>query len=240
MDVKITFDVKETLTTLQQFSDQIPFATSKALNDTAWQVRAAEQKEMKRVFDNPTPFTLNSIRYTKATKHKLISTVSLKDFAGKGTPASKYLSAQISGGKREAKRSEIWLREKGLLAPNMFWVPGKGMIKNKYGNLTAGKITQILSVLGAFPDLLQNTTRTSRKRNKKLPNLFVIREYGKALLPGVYQRMRNGTIKTLLLFVERPTYRPRYDFIGVATNTVNKNIQRNFNKAFEYAIKTAK
>ena len=39
---------------------QVPFAASLALNAIAKDVKEAEREEMKRVFDNPVPFTLNS------------------------------------------------------------------------------------------------------------------------------------------------------------------------------------
>ncbi|AQS88259.1 hypothetical protein AA101099_1786 [Neoasaia chiangmaiensis NBRC 101099] len=91
----------------KQISDlqkQIPFATSLALNDLAFQAMRAENDAMSRIFDNPRPFTQNSSRVRKASKRNLIAIVSLKD------AQAKYLTPYESGGQHETPG-------KGLLIP---------------------------------------------------------------------------------------------------------------------------
>ncbi|WAR46954.1 hypothetical protein [Methylomonas rapida] len=141
---------------LDGYRSQIPFATSLAINRTADLVRKAIVAEMKRVFDRPTPFTLNSLYVSPSNKDKLEAVVWLKDgndvvkagpyatmtkdgvnwsryqpkdiakSGNVGTPATKYLGPEIFGGQRNARNSERRLRDAGLLGSSMFTTPAKG------------------------------------------------------------------------------------------------------------------
>jgi hypothetical protein len=112
--ITVTVDVSNAIRSLNVIQrQQIPFALSFAINRTARQVEAKLKQEMARVFDRPTPFTLSSIYVIPSTKYNLTAVVGIKDSAAKGTPASKYLLAEIEGGPRHAKRSEKALQFRG-------------------------------------------------------------------------------------------------------------------------------
>lgn len=233
MQFEVKMDTKQLLRSLKNYqTDQVPFATAVALNQTATEVKKELVAEMKKVFDNPTPQTLNSLFIKNATKHNLSATVKIKDFFGKGTPASIYLSAQIEGGGRAQKKSERRLAELGLPA---YFVPGQGMKLNKYGNIPASQLVKILSGLKAFNDAGYDANRTSnsKKKNKTLAEYFVITKRGR-LLPGVYQRLKN-TIKPLLIFIYKPNYNKRFDFARVGIATANKHFANFFYKALANA-----
>src|SRR6185369_12985592 len=74
---------------------QVRFAAAVALTKTAKAVEVAEKHEMSDVFDRPTPNTINSTYVKPATRQTLTAEVGIKNFAGKGIAASKYLAAQI-------------------------------------------------------------------------------------------------------------------------------------------------
>lgn len=200
------------------------------INDTARiDVKKDIVDEMKNVFNNPTPYTLNSI-FTRLNATDMSVEIGLKEWAGKGTSAAEYLKPQIFGGSRPMKRSETYLQS--------YYVPGRGVRLNAYGNIPGSTITQILSSLKAFPEVgyLANVTAQSRKRNKRIRNFFIARNDQKNLKPGVYERMANGSIKPVLIFIGSPSYRVRLRWFEVIRDSVNRNIQRrfdeNFNKVF--------
>lgn len=150
-------------------SERIRKILLNTINDTArLDAKPAVQEEMKRVFDKPTPYTLNSI-YTKLNTADMSVDIGLKEWGGKGTPAAEYLKPQVFGGGRPMKRSEKYL--------GSYYVPGAGARLNQYGNMTGAAITQILSALRAFPEVgyLMNVTKGSRKRNRKPRNFFMIK-----------------------------------------------------------------
>lgn len=226
-----------------EIKKQIPFAIAKALNDVAVLVKNAERKEMERVFDNPTPYTLNSIFFKKATKQKFEVNIIIRNEAAKGTPPVKYLEPEIFGGTRRAKSSELQLREKGLMEDDMFWAPGAGARLNKYGNISPGQIVQILSALKSFREAGYNANYNSKSgRKSKNPlasKIFVQKEWGKALYPGVYQRTKTG-VKPLLIFLENPHYEERFNFFTVGEIIYDNNFENKFNEAIQYALATAK
>ncbi|SHE67504.1 hypothetical protein SAMN02745157_0687 [Kaistia soli DSM 19436] len=196
----------------KQFGREIP----RALNFTAAETRKVLRSEMERVFDRPTPFTLNGMFVQSATEADLSAAVFFKDFAPKGTPAGKYLRAQIEGGSRRQKRSERAFAAAGLSGNRGFWVPGSSLKLNAYGNVPGSVMVQILAAVRAFGEVgyVANKTANSAKRNKsyRARDYFVIPP-GHRLKPGVWVRVGRD-IWPVLLFVEAVSYRKRFDFFG--------------------------
>jgi len=239
MDLRINIDAKSVIKNLNKVIAEHPKAVAFALNKTAFQVREAEMNEIKNVFDRPTPFTIKAVEVIKAYPNRLYSKIKLRDFAGKGIPASVYLRPQIIGGGRELKRFERRLKESNKLPAGYFVVPGRGAKLNKYGNISQGQIVQILSLLGTFGNLLgaqMNVTRESRKRNKRLPNIFLISPGHHRLPPGIWERKSNS-IRSILLFVKNVHYKKRLKFFEVAKEMINKTLIKNIQDAINFSLK---
>jgi len=202
-----------------------------AINDTGrLDVKPAIQEEMKKVFDRPTPYTLNSV-YTRLNSSDMSVDIGLKEWGDKGTAASEYLKPQIFGGSRPMKRSEKYL--------GSYYVPGAGARLNQYGNIPGSQITQILSALKAFPEVgyLANVTDRSKGRRKgRIRNFFMIKNPGGNLHPGVYEKMANGSIKCILIFVRSPSYQVRLRWFEVIRDSFLKNVQHRFNQSFDRAF----
>lgn len=221
-----------------RFARQVPFATAKALTATAKLAQVNLRLEMGKVFDRPTPFTLNSTYVRPATKANLAALVKLKDEAFKGTPAARYLAPQITGGDRVLKRFERALVAIGALQPGWFAVPGQGARLNSYGNMSVGQVTQILSYLRANPDAMQNRTPRSGKRSVKRAGYFVGRP-GNAPI-GVWQRTQSGGVRPVLIFVKGATYAKRFDFEAVVRQTAERELLPQFRRALASAIASAR
>lgn len=245
MKIDIAFSTERLTKKLNDLEKrQLPFATSKALNATAQTIKAEIREAMPRVFDRPTPFTLNSLYLSAATKRNLFSEVWLKDFASKGTPAVKYLAPEVYGGTRRQKRSERALERAGFLPSGMFWTPGTGAKLDKYGNIPGGRITQILSTLKAFSEVgyMANITERSRKRNKKPRPFFVSRPASVRLPLGVYERYgsRQRKIRPVLMFVRQPMYRSRLPFFKIARVVYRREFNQQFARAWQEALASAR
>jgi len=92
---------------------QIPFASAMAINDTLKQVVKAEQIQITKRLDRPTPFTVKAFKIKWAKKHALHGEVQIKPIQWK------YLKYQIEGGTRTGK----------------IGVPTSNAKLNKYGNI---------------------------------------------------------------------------------------------------------
>ena len=137
--------LKITLSDLEQ--RQMSFALARAQTLTAKLVEAAEIKEMARVFDRPTRFTLNSVFVRPAKKGGPGAVVWVKDYASKADAPIRWLLPEVDGGERQAKRSEKLLSARGILSSGRFLMPGGGMTLDSHGNIIRGVMQKVLSGL---------------------------------------------------------------------------------------------
>lgn len=221
---------------IRDFSDrQVPFAMRLALNRTATDGKDRVRKEMERVFDRPTRFTLNSLFVRFAGRDQHEASVNIKEFAGKGTPAFKYLAPQIAGGGRRVKRFERALQAAGHLPRGMFTVPGSRAELNAHGNMNPGQITKVLSYLRASPDPMQDRGAGPGKRTRRRDRYFVGQFDGGP--DGVWQ-IKEDHVLPIMLFVDRVQYRPRLRFAEIVHETVDETFAGHFREALHKAHAT--
>ena len=215
--------------------EQIPLAVAKALTFTAERVRDAERREMQRVFDRPTPFTLNSLYLRGATPARLEARVWFKDLRFK----QHYLVPQVQGGDRPLKRFEKYLQDSGWLPRGMFVVPGSRADLDAYGNVSRGQLIKVLSALRALPQTgyLANRSaasaarRAKSKRPKALVNYFVGKP--KPSSPdGIWERVGPLGLRPIFIFIRAPHYAVRFRFYEIAERTA----QREFNAILEHEL----
>ena len=121
MDLDFSADFKQLERALSDVMQrQLPFAMMLSLNDTAIEVKQAEERSIDKTFDRPTPFTKRGVYVKRANKSTLTATVGMKPVQ------AAYLKLQAKGGIRLPKRRAL--------------VIGAGLRRNKYGNLPKGAV----------------------------------------------------------------------------------------------------
>jgi hypothetical protein len=235
--------------------DQIPFATAYALTQTAIAAQKEVEREIPRVFDNPTPFTRQAIRIRPATKRRLQSEVLVKDFAAKGNAAVKWLMAEIYGGPRNLKAFERLLSWAGAMPAGWYAVPTNYAPRDQYGNVPGSAINQILSQLQARRDVTANESAAQRARRnsdgnrskRRLSRYFAVlpgRERTAHLKPGIYERVAFGfgtSVRPVFIYTPNaPRYRPRLRFAKIVKDTVQSQFGLQFRRGFALAARTAK
>jgi hypothetical protein len=207
-------------------------ALSLAVFRTAHNAKQAVIEEMKEVFDRPTPFILGGVRVSHKNYDPtgLSALIDLQGTSGKRefTSAEDILRPHIEGGSRRKKSSEQYLRS--------YWVPGQGVQLNKYGNIPGSLITQILSYFRKFPEVgyKANITPVSERRKKKkgkLRNFFIVGPGNKGLHTGVWERLKSGRVKPILIFIQNPKYHKRFNFHRVVARAIERNMQRRYDEA---------
>ena len=247
MEVTITVDLKKVTKEIDGAKRQVLFAAAKTLTQIAKQTEAATRETMRREFDRPTPWTLNSLRTLPATKTKLEATVKLKDDAAKSLTAAKALKHQVEGGQRANKKSEAALWRIGLLASSEMTVPGEAAKLDQYGNMSKAQINQILSWFQAFGEQgykANSTAATRAKKAKGTRNKRGKRFYFKRDRPGrgIYEATATSwgsAIKPVLMFVRKGTYTQRIDIEQIARKQM-LGFQRTFDANFAAAMATAR
>lgn len=247
------------LKALEGAQSQIPFATAKGLTDTIKDVREAEKQEMRKVFQGPTRYTLDSLYIKPATKSRPYASTWLKD----GDRQEHYLLPQIKGGNRPLKRFEQRLVMNGLMKATQRAVPAAGAKLDAYGNMSRAQIVQILSQLrtAVVQGDFSNASNSKRSRSKRQSATYFVStgkgsnrhgfkgELVKGLLfaqhlhPGVwirYQFAWGTAVRPVLLFVDGSKYGSRFDFFGVAERTIDARLPINMGNAVALALRTAR
>ena len=168
MQMSVLADTKQLTKHLNKIQrKQIPFATSKALNDVAFDARSFIQKSLPRRLDRPTKGIISSVQVEKSKKKNLVARVG---FAGLGFKSTKWSESpaeimlrQIKGGTRSPQ---------GKAIP----VPIVNNLKlNKFGNMPRTKIKTLLAKSdkyfsgqpkGRDAGIYERTKRTKRKPGK--------------------------------------------------------------------------
>ncbi len=157
MQINVKSDLKALSKHLDRIQKkQIPFATAKALTQTAKDAQAAAKRAAVAKLDRPTPFTLRGFAIERATKRNLRARVFIKSVQ------AKYLKWQIEGGVKSGGR-------RGLRVPANIRV-------NKYGNIPRGRVLKLLAQANVFRGEVDGVMGIWQRYKRKAPKLLIALE----------------------------------------------------------------
>jgi hypothetical protein len=203
-----------------------------AVNDTVDDMVVSQRVEMRKVFDNPRPYTLNALypKYAGKRGNILQAGIAFREFGVKGTPAYKYLTPHIKGGPRRMKRSEKALQNLGYLGSAYQTTQGRNYERDQYGDIPGGQYTRMLAELGVQGIGLGGAKSQRNPRTKGDKKFGVM--YRKDGRPFAIAEFRAGTPVIMLVFTGMANYKKRYDFYGVAQRQVQTSMPKHFNRIF--------
>lgn len=229
-------------------SKNIRYSVANAMTASAKSAQAALRAQMdSKIKGGAVPFTRNSTYVRFARPTDLTAEVGFKQYATKGTAAGRYLQYASRGGQRVAKSSERQLRSAGLIGPNQFIVPTdvRPLKLNKYGNLTGGTYTQVLSRLKALGEqgYSANTSNSKRSQGKRRQRDYFIGRPG-GLPLGIYARLgkrpKNGGLPqgfhTVFYVTGQPNYQPTFPIKKILESTFNNNYERHLRDSLREAV----
>jgi hypothetical protein len=209
-------DINKAKLFVAAINNQLPFATSVALNNVAFNVRRELGQQTTRSFASPTKFTQNAFKYNKATKANLEAQVYAE-------PNRRFFPTQIKGGERRPKPYEGYLR--GL--------SGGGLP-------TGGRLVPTPQVLNAAGNPKKSifSTIANKLSTTDQGGIFIGVPKGGGTA-GVYRRSR-GQLYPYFLHVNRTQYEPRFPMERVGMETARRLFPIEMNKAVEKALKSAR
>jgi hypothetical protein len=242
------------------------YASAVALNQALRAASLAQRAAMSRSFDRPTPYLLrNAVGIKPAAVSGTGPVVGEVHVVTEGPNApGKALRAEVKGGQRRAKRSEVLLRKIGVLPAGHLTVPGRAAKLDAYGNITRGQILELLAWFRAFPETgatgrkayRDNTSDKGRARkragtrNRSGFEYFAVKAADKSRLkPGIYRRALGGTRfvgpvgnrpAAVLIFVPTAAYSQRLAFEEEAERAVRAELPTAFKRAMRRALETAR
>lgn len=219
-------DIKDLSRQLQGMQKQMRFAAARAITATVRKIEAAEKENLRRKLDNPTPFTVNSVRSKGATRDNLNGRVFIMD------TAVPYLEPFEEGGLQYLKPGN-----RSILNP-------KNIRLNKYGNLPKAKLQQLKARSDVFIGKATNNdgedvggvwqrkkakkVAKTRKRRKRSPN-------------GTRApRKKSRSPKLLIRFGDALPVTPVLGYQELAHDMASRLMKEEMSVALEQALKTAK
>lgn len=216
----IRVDLAQFSRDITQVSKAQKQALINALNWTAYDAKAAMRKEMESVFDDATPWTLNSIFVKQAKPLNVSATVGIKNKTVSGTSAAEYLTSQVEGGDRGVKAVERLLQKTGVIPSGHRLVLAAAGKKNRYGNITKGRMKKMVGEL-----------KQGRRKGGKY---FVMNHGSKSAAKpfGIFQRKtKNKLVPVFGIDNGRMDYEAIFEFYEVAKKVRDKRFLKLYRKA---------
>lgn len=200
---------------------QLPFAIAQTITAVARLAAKAEKDAMPKIFDRPTPFTVNSVAVKGATKSNPEAIVYIKDIA------ASYLAPYEFGGTHK------------LIGSGRTWLnPKDRSLLNKYGNLS----TTTLNRLKGRPDIFVGTIKTRSGESiggvwQRPAPTKVVRTPGMKT-KSLRGQNQSGHLKLLIRFGDAKPVRQHLEFGSRAQAVVQRAFAVEFGKALAKAVAT--
>jgi hypothetical protein len=237
IELKLSTDIPQKVGRLALLTDlQFRFAVAQAMTDAAKAADSKIRNDMSRYIDRPTPFTAKSTYVTFANPNRMRAEVGFKQFATKGTPAGKYLSAMARGGDRSHKRSETILRMAGAIRSGQYITPLRGWQGDPYGNVPRGTMSMVLSQLKAYGGSLSymNASGSARsQRKRQTAGQFFMSRSGRAILYRAPDGGRDSTETAFMVLDDAPNHERRFPIVRL----LNEEVAREYPRLIESSLR---
>lgn len=246
--MRVNFDAAATTVAIRRLMDtkraEVNDAARRTLNILAMRGVRAIQAEMGKVFDRPTRYALNSVAWAEDLPGPEAAVVwrgstdawsRAGQFKGAHERANQgYLKAQIYGGPRRQKASEIRLQRIRTGGQDIYVVPTGYAELDSYGNVSRGQIVKILSALEALGgdgqgfDGNRKPGRRGRGRRRAEDYFAIWPGSNQALPPAIYRKFGTGAgayVRPILIFAKKaPVYRQRLNPEDIVARTVRDDL----------------
>jgi hypothetical protein len=200
---------------------QMPFATSVALNRTAFDIRQVFNYETLRFFDRPVPFTQRAFLVDRSTKQNLEAVVYAE------ARRARYLRFGIDGGLRPQKGLERKFlgQQVGNIPPGAQLRPTGALKRDSGGNVGLATIRSISAKVGTSGP---NSVMVGKPRGGARP-------------AGIYQRTPAGKLRPLFIADPgRAAYRARFPIGQIGTQVAEQRFMGYLVSSLEQALATAR
>lgn len=224
---------------MRRLRAELPGVAARMLTEFARVGVDATQRAMPQAFDRPTPFTVKRVLFAPATKTDLRSATVIPDSEeARGKPTSEYMRpGSLGAARRNQKRTEFMLSDRGFLPPGWVMVPGSFMKgkKDGYGNVPGSYYKQVIRSLQIRKPGDRYFKAISKASQARAARMGVASEFfavgqgrntlakgGGWLPPGVYRRRgkTGDRLEQYFVFMPRASYKKRLDMPQVVVTAV--------------------
>lgn len=221
LSLTIDQDLSKATAWTKAVQKQLPFATSLAINDAAFDARKALNQGTKGAFHMPVKFTQSAFLVQKSKKRDLTAHVYAQDKQGKDR--ARYLRFGVKGGARPQKGMDRYFENAvpndGTIPAGAYFMPTSLVKINAAGNVTNATLRRITKGISGEPR----------------GGFFIGTPRGGNRPPGIYRRSRLQLHPYFIATTDKPSYTGRFDIQGIG----GKVVQRRFNQHFQTALSKA-
>lgn len=233
-----TTGLDEKIKLLTSMPDIVSKVMIGAMSETVDDVHARQTAEMKRAFNNPTPYVLKGLRKNfpggkfgkQSNKGRygmgVMNAGTYFEFFPTGKSPEDIVRPHVYGGTRKMKRSEQRLQQYGPLLLSPFTAMGKDYPRNASGDIPGARYTQMLNQLGALSDVARSQMPKNKQQNRKGTSYFVmVRKGGKRGEPGIAIAERSGgQLKIMLVAARTSPYKKRFNYHEVGKKQLDYSL----------------
>lgn len=220
LNISITSNVRDQVRRVaEEHKRQIAFATVKTVNELAKLAAAEEKKGLSEFFDNPTPFTVNSVAIKYAKKGNPTATIYIRPLA------ARYIAPYEFGGKQYLGDKPADLVPIDIKA-------------NQYGNLPRNTIKRYLNRKDVFLGKVGSVYGLWQRPYYRGANAV----RGQSLKNGKIDKLSNtsGKLRLLVAFSDPVNTTKRLNFGARASAVVGRNVIQVFERELAAAIASAR
>lgn len=213
----------------------IPYAVANAMTGTAEQAKRTLKERLPRYIDRPRPRTVSAV----FSYPKRVSPQALQVELGLADYQARIIGAVFTGGPRKAKRSEVQLRNRGIIPSGAFIVPaGVRPRLDQYGGVRGSDITTMLSrVRGfGFGNEYANRSNSARSRagRRQVDFFAAVMPTAKGRKFAIYARAgrkQRGYVTAFYVTDKAPTYRKSVPAQAILSDAFRVHFQYELAKA---------
>lgn len=227
---------------------QIPFAASKALNETGKVLLAVNKREMRKQFNKPVRYTMNAFYMKPARRNDLNMRIARKE-----KPAGRhYLDVQHKGGGRPRKGVESMMRYSLVYSGDLRAVLPTSRTTTAAGGISMARVNEAIAGLQASGGAgrvasssytkAKINTQAERllKRTKPVGYFIGYKDQGKHKTDGIYRREGKSVKKMFHLLEYQPQYKPNFPFHAPLIRNVRSYFPTQMRKQLAMAMRTAR
>lgn len=226
LSLTIDQDLSKATAWTKAVQKQLPFATSVAINNAAFDARKAINAGTRGAFHVPVKFTQTAFLVQKSKKRSLAAFVYAQDKEGKDR--ARYLRFGIAGGTRPQKGLDRYFANAvpndGTIPVGAYFMPTSLVKTNASGNVTQATLRRISKGIN----------------NDARGGFFIGTPRGGSRPPGIYRRSRQQLQPYFIATTDRPDYTGRFNIESIGAKVIQRRFGFHFNAALSKAVSTAK
>ena len=230
-----TSDFERKVRALAEMPNLVRKAVVAAVSETVDDVHTRQALELKQSFNNPTPYITGGLkkRYPGGKMGQGVEKAGTYfSFFPVGNSPEDIVRPHVFGGARRQKSSERRLTGLHGIPGGSFTMMGKDYPRNKSGDISGARYTQMLHQLGALSDMARQSMPKNRQKDRKATSYFVMVPKGgkRGDKPFAIGERTGSSMRIMLVFGKPPTYQKRYDYFGVGRKQVAYSLPLHFSR----------